>query len=247
MVRPWDVAAGAGGIVLRVGGNVLTPRTTSQVAHATVDALGDAVAKAAQDGLSVTVLPGGVGGHLFLEWARTVGCSDAIMNDIGCSLIDIGAAILADHLARKLGTYGVSCAPRSARTYPDVVALHDLYKVVVSGACIAGATTSDSLALLLGEALGVPVLSVKRTLPFEAISSTSNTSDCTSQVKLRDIADRLMSEDLVERAGHHPPLDTWSLRLLRRPGVSLSITTPTALSRFNETGHLEPVLKVRNE
>lgn len=247
MVQLWDIAAGTGGILLRVGGNVLTPRATTDVDEAALEAVGKIVCKLAQDGLSITVLPGGVGGNLFLEWARAAGCSDALMNDIGCSLINLGATILADQLARSMRSDGVSCAPRPARTYPDLLTLHDQYSVVVSGACIAGATSSDSLALLLGEALGVPVLSVKRSLPFEPISTASNTPDCTSHVNLKDIARLLHSESHTERAGFHPSLDTWSLRLLRRPGVSLSITTSEALSRFMEIGHLTPVLKVRNE
>lgn len=247
MVRPQDLAAETGGIVLRVGGNVLTPRSTSTVDLAAIDALGRAIWRVGRDGLAITVLPGGVGGHLFLEWARAGGCSDAVMNDIGCSLIDLGATILADHLARASRPYDVSCSPQPARTFTEVLALHDRYSVVVSGASVAGATTSDSLALLLGEALGRPVLSIKRQLPFGEIASVSEGHDCTSQVRLRDVANVLLSESFVERAGFHPVLDMWSLRLLRRPGVSLSITTPDALASFADTGDLAPVLKVRNE
>lgn len=233
--------------MLRVGGNVLTPRGTVTANRSAIDAVSDLVAAAVQDGVSVTVLPGGVGGHLFLEWARSVGCPDAVMNDIGCSLIDIGAAILADYFARRLPSHGVSCPPRAARTYPDLVTLHNDYPVVVSGACVAGTTTSDSLALILGEARGVPVLSVKRSLPFSDMLEPVAGPDCTARVRLQDISGQILSGDLVEKAGFHPSLDAWSLRLLRRPGVSLSITTLAALKEFSVTGDLSPVIKVRNE
>ncbi|MEV5976067.1 hypothetical protein [Streptomyces sp. NPDC052114] len=194
--------------------------------------------------LKIALVTGGVGGNVFLDWARHVGCSDALMNDIGCSLIDIGASIMADHLARAIDSH--PCCPRPAKNIQDLRTLLQQYHTVVSSSRISGATTSDSLSLLMGDALGYPVLSIKRELPFR--SSARNPShvqdDHTCYVTVSDIEKEVTESGIIERAGWHPSLDAWSLRLIRRPSVKLHFTTIDSVLNFPLRKQLLEVMKV---
>ncbi|MET7284844.1 hypothetical protein [Streptomyces sp. NPDC005573] len=244
MIHPIALASRTGGVVIRVGGNSITPRGAEGVDQEALRGVVSLVRNLAGFGLRVSVVTGGVGGNVFLDWARSVGCPDALMNEIGCSLIDLGSTIMADHLSRALEEG--ACCPRPARSIQDLRTLLDTYRVVVSSAGIAGATTSDSLSLLIGEALGNPVLSIKRNLPFRAISrdAGSKQEDHTCYVTVAEVEEEIKRSGITDRAGWHPSLDAWSLRILRRPSVSLRFTSNSSLTAYSSNGHLSEVMKV---
>jgi len=245
-IDPIDIVSGNTTIVLRPGGNAITPRGSLTPDYQTISSLLGLVQYLAKAGVKVVVVPGGVGGHVFADWARHVGCSDAFMNSVGCALIDLGAQILADQFSRKLAEADISCPPSAANNVQELLAYHRAYSVVVCQSGIRGAISSDSLALLVAGALRSPVLSIKRNVPFREIISALDPGreNSTHNVALSDIEHFVNSDDLVGSAGWHHSLDVWALRMLRRPGVALSFTSVKALKHFPESFRLDEVLRV---
>lgn len=246
MTNPLSLSCATGGLVIRMGGNVLTPRGSVAADRDALDGILHFVKSSAALGLDITLLPGGVGGNIFLEWGRQVECSDAIMNGVGCSLIDLGATIIADYFHRALDADGIPACAKPARGIDEIRTLHSAFRVVVSASGIAGAITSDSLSLLIGEALGHPILSIKRSLPFaqlaEQCSDISETHTC--HIEVSDLARVSNEYDVIEQAGWHPALDTWSIRLLHRSSIDLFITTIDAILAYSDEGRLTPVMKI---
>ena len=168
------------------------------------------------------------------------------MNGIGCSLMDLAAVIMADFLHRGLRDIGITCCPKSSGSIQELQVHLGEFQVAVIGSGVAGATTSDSLSLLIGEALGYPVLSVKRELPFRdvAVAALPDADDHTCRVTVAGAERAVHGSGLIERAGWHPSLDVWSLRLLRRPSVRLFFTSVGSLLDAAERGGLASVMKV---
>lgn len=246
LIDPADIFQNAPGIVLRVGGNSLTPRGGFVADYAVLNGLLFLTQYCANAHIKVVIVPGGVGGHIFIEWARHVGSSDAVINAIGSSLIDLGAQILADYFSRKLTKVDTSSSPKVATSIEELLLLSSMFPVVVCGSGIRGAISSDSMALLVASSMEAPVLSIKRTLPFGGISTVTNpdTQGYTHRVSLNDIEELIANDDLVGSAGWHHSVDVWAVRMLRRPDASLSFTSADSLKQFPETMRLSEVLKV---
>ncbi|MGV9674558.1 hypothetical protein ACWDSJ_04685 [Nocardia sp. NPDC003482] len=249
MIDPVAVAGSRGGIVIRIGGNAATPRGSNSTNIAIFDAICELVYHLTKSGNRAVIVPGGFGGHIFLDWARNVGCSDALMNEVGSSLIDISAYILADSFSRLLTPREVKCDPVVPKSHSELVALYRCNDVVFSGSSIKGAISSDSLSLLIGSALKLPVLSIKRANPFRDLPSYTERefTSHTAEVNLADISTSIYNGTEQDGAGFHPALDSWSLRLLRRDDASLFVTDILSILGFSEVGRLENIIKVVNE
>ena len=244
-VNPADLSENFSGLVIRIGGNSITPRGSLTPDYEVLNGLLALTEYCATLGKTVIITCGAMGGHLFLQWARDVKCSDALVNELGCTLLDVGSQILADHFTRSLVPRNIACCPRPATSISDLLSLKSIFSVIMCGAAIRGAISSDSLAILVGEATGNPVLSVKRQLPFQASARPSGGRvDCTTQVQLSAIQDLINGDSLLEGAGWHHSLDIWALRLLRRPRIQLSFTDAESVKRFPITKALAAVMKV---
>jgi uridylate kinase len=245
-IDPLDLLKDSPAIVIRIGGNSITPRGTTSPDYDLLDGLAELVAYCAEPPKSVIVVPGGVGGHLFIEWAREAASSEAFINSLGCALIDIAAQILADQLARVLGRRDIAVCPRPATTINDLLSILSTFSVAVCQSDIRGAISSDSLALLVADAVESPLLSIKRQLPFmsRALPAPSGCLEFTHHIGLTDIEQLILADELVESAGWHHSLDTWALRLLRRPSMRLSFTTATSVREFRSGHKLTEVMKV---
>lgn len=246
MIDPQEIIHNDNGLVIRLGGNSLTPRHQAAPDYELLTGLLQLVTYCASRDRHVTIVMGGAGGHLFIEWARKAGCSDASINSVGSALIDIGAHILADQFARNLAAESIACSPKPAKSIEELLTLRRLFSVVISGSGIRGAISSDSLALLISEAVRNPVLSIKQKLPFGSITSRPDEipSDHTCYVTLSEMR-RLIEDDANEaRAGWHHSLDIWALQLLRRRDARLSFTDSTSIKNFPENLRLTEVLKV---
>jgi uridylate kinase len=232
-------------MVLRIGGNVLTPRGSEGFASASIGVITEFIKTVAKRSHQVVLLPGGAGGNVFIELARELGCADAVMNEVGCTLIDMTAIILADYLSRSLELDGIAACPKPASSIRDLKLLRRDYQVVVSSSSIPGATTTDSLSLLIGDAIECPVLSIKRNIPFADLPRVyGGDHHSLACVRISNIEKSIASIGLLERSGWHPSLDAWSLRLLRRPTVHLYFTTLEGMQTYVETGLIDPLMKV---
>jgi hypothetical protein len=248
MIDPLAIIKEHDGLVIRIGGNSLTPRHSSEPDYDFLDALLRLVRHYINAERKVTIVVGGVGGHLFTEWARRLNCSDALLNSIGCALMDIGAQILSDFLSRNLSEDKSACCPKSINSIEEMMNYRTFYPAMVCGSGIQGAISSDSLAILVADALKNPILSIKRSIPFkEIILKPAGKSDYfTSFVTVQDVEQLIYNDGLMESAGWHHSLDTWSLRLLRRPTVELSITSVDAVKDFRHTSMLAEVMKIQS-
>jgi uridylate kinase len=158
-----------------------------------------------------------MGGQIYLEWGRKLGVSEAVLSDVGRRTIDITAEILAEVLWSRTSGWADAGRPRAApaRSRAELLEYTATSRVVVMGCALEGAITSDSLAVLAAELLGFDVLSVKAT-GLAALGNASHVDPA------HLLAEALVAND-VERAGWHPSIDIWALRLLKRSDVRLSV------------------------
>ena len=85
---------------MRVGGNAVLPRETNRFDRRFLMGVAGIARTLSSEGRKLVVVPGGIGGQVFIDWARDAGCSEALQNRVGCKLIDLAAEILADALQR---------------------------------------------------------------------------------------------------------------------------------------------------
>jgi uridylate kinase len=229
-------------MVVKLGGNAFVPRGQVSPGPSSLEGIITLLQGVANRGNKVVLVPGGIGGHFHIEWARSAGCSDALINTIGCQLIDLGSTILADCLSRQLLSNAVSPIP--ARTWGELRHSLGIYDVVVCGHIAPGAITSDSLALMIAEGLGWPLLLIKHALPY-AEESVDRPSNGIRSVSATAILNRLDSAALVGKPGWHGPIDGWALAKIQRGSGDVWITTSEALKQLNTNDEaLTPIMQL---
>jgi uridylate kinase len=234
------------GVVVKVGGNVLMPRGAVRPDTTAVEGIASFV-RHAQDGgnRKVVIVPGGFAGQIVVEWARELGASDLLLNDLGCTLIDVAARILADALSRRLSADGLSVSPEVAGSFETLGALCRHNVVTVAGVLGPGALTSDSLAIMIASALGWPIVLVKLGEPFQTSGLKTAMSDGVPSLSASELLKVLSPQHGDMRPGNHPSLDIWALELLRRDKQTAYLTTRDGMVSLGGKRTLEPLIAVQ--
>lgn len=208
-------------IVVKAGGNAIWPRGADTVDEPFMTAFVALLRHLVKDGTRVVLVPGGVGGQYLISWARRAGCSEAEMNHVGCTLIDMAALVLCRYLRRYHDSSFRVC-PAVGRSHAEIELYSESFDVLLSGVSLTGAITSDSLAALLAEHLRARLIIVKSRYPYE--------SECleTTEAGDRVISNRVLSEYITRdgipfQAGHHASLDYVSLRVIARANLEAAI------------------------
>lgn len=221
----WSAILRVEDAVIKIGGNALVPRTTGALDVGVVEGLGQWLLQRSEAGARSVVISGGLGGHLFLDWARDAGASDAIQNSVGSALLDISATVLRSHLGQLLGD--VVC-PRVPADIDALVMYTHNYPIVVAGAVAKGAITSDSQAALVAQSLRWRPIFIKRSLPF-LHHSRRNAPDACHEALWTEIADEVSISAEQSRPGWHPSLDVVCMNTFRRDKVRLTIVSSELL------------------
>lgn len=233
----------AKGVVVRLGGNALFERQSERPRTDVVEAAVELAASAYEEGIRTVILPGGIGGQVLIEWGRELRASEAVLGEVGRALINASAGILADYVSAGLTARKVPCSPVPALNRRDLTLGLEMSATVVSGCCLEGGITSDSLAVLIAEMLDFDVLSVKRTLPFKNLRTPIVASQGEQYwVAVPDLLRELAQTPTSERAGWHPSVDIWALRLLLRSSVRMFITTSDGFVASSTVDALNPYL-----
>lgn len=209
-------------IVIKAGGNTIWPRGSVHVDLLFVSALCIFLKKLAVEGHNkIVLIPGGVGGQFFIEWARTSGCSEADLNDIGCSLINTAALVMNRTLLGHASTSFKVC-PNLPRTFSDVVMYSESYDLVVSGVSLSGAVTSDSLAALMAESINANLIVVKSTFPYADHSNLFHNKTADT-ISLPHLIDYIHREHAHGKAGHHASFDPLALLIMTRSALQVRL------------------------
>ena len=208
-------------IVVKAGGNAIWPRGAEAVDEQFMAALVAFVRQLISDGDRVVLVPGGVGGQYFIPWAREVGCSEAEMNHIGCTLINTAALIVRRYFSAHHGSAFRTC-PVVAQSLADVELHSESFDLVVSGASSPGAITSDSLAALIAEHLRARLVIIKSGYPYEA-ERMETTEGNHRVISNRRLSDYITRGGTPFRAGHHASLDYVSLRVVERANLETAL------------------------
>lgn len=209
-------------LVLKIGGNVVQPRSTNLIDLLFIEKLFDYVdAILVKRYKHIIILPGGIGGELFINWGRQAGCSEVELSAIGCSLINMSAAILNRISRLKLG-HRLKVCPYVPLTLTELALSVDQFEVVICGCSIPGAITSDSLGALIAEHTNSDFAMVKNGPPFDGEVSfyTDQTSRTISLSKLISFYSSLAYTEL---AGRFPSIDYQCLRVIRRSRIPTTI------------------------
>lgn len=215
-------------LVLKLGGNALMPRGMAIPDQDVLAHLSEYVGSRIEDRQRSVIVPGGVGGHLFIEWARRNECSDSLMNDVGCRLIDLSALILSEILHE---TTGKKSCPQPARTLQELRTFTEQYPAVVSGATAQGAITSDSQAVLIAQALGWEPLLIKRELPFLDLAGSQPQAIDVVDLDIKRVRDEVFANAASSRPGWHPSIDPLALSIAERHQLPIWILATSGLNQ----------------
>jgi len=209
-------------MVLKAGGNVLYPRSTNYIDDDFIAALITYMARHLLHRYERLILvPGGVGGELFINWGRRAGCTEPQLDEIGCSLINMSAAILKRTIRKALDD-AVTVCPIVPLTLDQLDQVVDQFQIIVAGCAIPHALTSDSLAASMAEHLGADLRIIKSAKPFIEGEGVYLGSE-QRILSLSGLLAFHTSLKSTEVAGHHPSIDYLCLRILRRANLNAAI------------------------
>lgn len=224
-------------IVVKAGGNAIWPRGAEAVDEQFISALVAFLRKLVSDGDRVVLVPGGVGGQYLISWARRAGCSEAEMNQVGCTLINTAALIVCRYLRRHHDSDFRAC-PMVAHSLAEIELYSGSFDVITSGVSLTGAVTSDSLAALLAEHLRAKLLIIKSRYPYE--SEHMETVEGGNRVISNRILSQYVTRDGIPfHAGHHASLDYVCLRVLARANLDAALLSAGDLLRWRSGDPLE--------
>ena len=224
-------------MVIKAGGNAIWPRAAAGIDQQFLTCLLALVQHLIKrEGETVVLVPGGVGGQFFISWAREAGCSDAEMNDVGCTLINTAAIILSRYFTKRSQDSFRTC-PVVAETLADLHIYSQSYEFVVAGVAVPGAVTSDSLAALIAEHFGAKLIILKSRYPYET-EHLEFARDGNRYISNRAIAAHIARINAPFTAGHHASLDYVCLRVLERAGLEAQILSSADLAAWCDGGPL---------
>jgi uridylate kinase len=223
-------------IVVKAGGNAIWPRTAAGIDRRFLESLLTFVRYLINQGETVVLVPGGVGGQHFINWARDAGCSDAEMNEVGCTLINAAALILSRYFMKRVGDAFRTC-PIVAANYADLQIYSNSHNLVVAGVALPGAVTSDSLAALAAEHLGAKLIIIKSSYPYEA-QRLEFAREGKRYISTKAITAHITSNNTPFSAGYHASLDYVCLRVLERARLQAQILSSPDLSAWCAGGPL---------
>jgi uridylate kinase len=209
-------------VVLKAGGNVIYPRESNHIDRDFLQSLGRFVElHLLQHYECVVLVPGGIGGELFIKWGRQEGCTEPELDEVGCALIDISALIISRALRSNLSDRGL-VSPTVPKTLDSLSQALGKYKIIVAGCAIPHALTSDSLAASIAEHASADLKLVKGSKPFGGESSFYEDAACHTISLARLLAYHASLKE-IEKAGHYPSLDYLCLRIIRRAKLPSTI------------------------
>lgn len=209
-------------LVIKAGGNVLYPRATGQIDSQLLLHFYNFVDQCLLNQFShVVIVPGGVGGELFIKWGRSQGCTEPELNEIGCRLIDMTAMIVSRGLRQALREKTMIC-PTVPRTLDSLSTALSQYRVIAAGCAISNAITSDSLAASIAEHAHAEFKLLKSSPPFDGEKSFYTGPDCKA-ISLSKLQAFCNTHDRTELAGNHPSIDYLCLRIIRRAKLRTTI------------------------
>jgi uridylate kinase len=210
-------------IVIKVGGNVLMPRSTDKFDTDFILSLA-AFSKALllnDPQLQIIIVPGGAGGQFFLALGKEAGCSEAELNVFGCALIAMAAKVIARYMESTLGS-GLPVCRIVPENLNELESSLKGNRLVVCACCVVGSVTSDSLAALIAEHTNARLKLVKRGVPFRDDESV-DVRDRYQPLSLRHLLDLQAKNPQVERSGRYPSIDYLCLRVIQRAHLSASV------------------------
>ena len=231
-------------IVIKVGGNAIWPRDADGIHLQLMESLFAFVRHLVRNEQETVVLvPGGVGGQHFIEWARRVGCSETEMNAVGCTLINMAAFILNSYFLNNSAGHFQTC-PIVVDTFAQLRMHADRYNLLVAGVILPGALTSDSLAALTAEHLGAKLLIIKSSYPYTDEQMERVDNDV-RVIHNRELIDRITQRDTPFRAGYHASLDYVCLKVLERARLEAAILSSDDLVAWHSGASLN-VLHIKS-
>jgi uridylate kinase len=209
-------------VVVKAGGNVLYPRATNRVDREFLGALYLFLQGFLLQWYDrVVLVPGGIGGELFIKWGREEGCTEAELDQIGCSLIGMSAAILNRALLANCEEGKIVC-PSPPTDLGSLSRALAQYRLITVGCAIPQALTSDSLAASIAEHASADLKLLKAARPFGGEESFYLNTD-QKAISLSKLIQFENSTERVARAGHHPSIDCFCLRIIRRAKLNVTI------------------------
>lgn len=228
-------------IVLKAGGNVLYPRESDRVDHSFLLSLCQFVrALLLHTYDRVVLVPGGIGGELFINWGRQEGCTEPELDEIGCALIDMSALIISRALRSNLDSPGL-VSPTIPKTLASLSLALDSFRIIVAGCAIPHALTSDSLAASIAEHAGADLKLVKSSKPFGGECTFYEDSTCQT-ISLAKLLAYHASLTETEKAGHYPSIDYLCLRIIRRAKLSATIILKNSVTDWKPGSEVEEIV-----
>lgn len=231
-------------LTIKIGGNTIWPRGSSNIDVVFLDRLFRYLKEAICPKEKVILVPGGVGGQVFINWGRESGCSEASLNEVGCHLINISAMILTSFAKTRLAHASKVC-PSVAGSPREIDQHLQIFDFVVAGCSVEGAVTSDSLAALIAEHTNSRLMIVKRNTPFHP-GTSFYTSEDKSIMSLDKIIEHSMSISMAGRAGHNISIDPICLMILKRSKTPTEILLKDSLLEW-ESGRILRSISIEAE
>lgn len=209
-------------VVLKAGGNVIYPRETNRIDVSFLKLLWRFMEQQLLRIYDrVVLVPGGIGGELFIKWGREEGCTEPELDDIGCTLINMSALILNRALRAHFTQDHLVCST-IPRTLESLTSALDNYRIVTAGCAIPHALTSDSLAASIAEHAKADLKLLKHSKPFGGEQSFYE-NDRADTISLSRLLEYHCSLRAIEVAGHHPSIDYLCLRIIRRAKLPTTV------------------------
>ena len=141
-------------IVISIGGSVIFPKESTSIDFLFLTKIKDYFTYLLVKKYKIVIVPGGFGGQFFFDGMRELGCSELELNQVGTNLIEIASIALGRFLKEtrfKLNNFANVSAFSSMSEFQIGI---EAFDISIVGFTLTGATTSDSLAALIGSHIG---------------------------------------------------------------------------------------------
>ena len=227
-------------ITIKIGGNPVFPRDKDNIDIEFLNIFFEYCQYLCkQKDEKIIIIPGGIGGQVFIEWGQKVGCSEGELNEVGCVLINTSAKILS-RMARNFIYSKEDVCPYVALTASDLDTAICKYRVILSGVSMQGAVTSDSLSALVAEHTKSKLFFIKNGRPYPKETSFYDDIDY-KNINFYKLSKFIIDHDKKMLAGCHPSIDYMCLKIMERYRCETKILVKKDFFEWNKINEIDGI------